>query len=234
MTKKKPSPRSLYALMIVGLLLYTMGFWFVLVAPKRARSSELGGQVAALQTQVDAARIAAAPKPDDTAPIAVADIFRVAKAMPAVPDMGGIVLELARIAEETGISFQAITPATPVVAPAYTIVPIGLVFDGNFYELSDLLFRLRTLVGVRHGELQATGRLFSVQTVDFSESAAGFPEITANLTVHAYVYGAAPAAAGTAPVLPAGVEGTTSTSTETTSTTTEPAPAGEASASEAP
>lgn len=234
MTKKKLSPRVLYPLMIVGLLVYTMGFWFMLVAPKRAHASELAAQVADVQAQVDAARLAAAPKPDDTAPIAVADIFRVAKAMPAIPDMPGILLELARIAEETGIQFESITPQTATVEGPYTVVPIGLVFDGNFYELSDLLFRLRTLVGVRHGELQATGRLFSVQTVDFSESPDGFPDITANLVVEAYVYGAvAGATPGVTPAPPA--EGTETTSTETTSTTTEPAPAGEASAaSEAP
>ena len=64
-----------------------------------------------------------------------------------------------------------------------------MIFDGNFYELSDFLFRLRTLVGVRHGELDATGRLFSVETIDFAESPDGFPELGATLTLEAYVYG---------------------------------------------
>ncbi len=109
--------------------------------------------------------------------------------MPAVPDMPGVLLELARIAEETGIEFQSISPQSSTVEGDYQVVPISLVFDGNFYELSDLLFRLRTLVGVRHGKLDATGRLFSVQTLSFAESASNFPEITANLTIHAYVYG---------------------------------------------
>ncbi len=232
MTKKKRTPRALYALIVVGLLVYSMGFWLLIVSPKRAAASDLATQVAAVQSQVDAARLAAAPKPDDSAPIAIADIFRVAKAMPAAPDMAGILLELARIAEETGIQFESITPQAPVISGSYSIVSIGLVFNGNFYELSDLLFRLRTLVGVRHGELQATGRLFSVKSLDFAESAAGFPEITANLTLNAFIYGAVAPAGATAP--PAEAPAGTETST-TESTTTEPPGGGEATAaSEAP
>ena len=43
------------------------------------------------------------------------------EAMPTVPDMPGILLELARIAEETGIQFQSITPQPSAVVGAYQI-----------------------------------------------------------------------------------------------------------------
>ena len=205
--KRKLSPRALYILVAAGLIVYTLGFWFLLVAPKRALAAELEAEVTATEIAVSAAR-AAAVAPPDTQPIAVADIFRLAKAMPAVPDMPGILLELARIADETGIEFQSITPEASTVEGDYQIVPIGLVFDGSFYELSDLLFRLRTLVGVRHGELEATGRLFSVETISFAESADGFPEITASLTLNAYVYGTESAASSLpAPAEPAPAAG---------------------------
>jgi hypothetical protein len=221
--KRKLSPRSLYILVAVGLIVYTAGFWFMLVAPKRALASELEAEVTTTQLAVSAAR-AAATAPPDTQPIAVADIFRLAKAMPPVPDMPGILLELARIADETGIEFQSITPEASTVEGAYQVVPIGLVFDGNFYELSDLLFRLRTLVGVRHGELEATGRLFSVEVISFAEGPNGFPELTATLTLNAYVYGTdSPASALPAPAesAPAAGEG-------------EPAPTPAAEAAAAP
>jgi len=222
--KRKLSPRSLYVLVAAGLVVYTLGFWFMLVAPKRALATELEAEVAATELVVSAAR-AAATAPPDAQPIEVADIFRLAEAMPAVPDMPGILLELARIADETGIAFKSITPQTATVEGDYQIVPIGLVFDGNFYELSDLLFRLRTLVGVRHGELEATGRLFSVETIDFAESPEAFPEITANLTLNAYVYGTeSPANSLPAPAEPAPADDGGGEPT--------PAPAGEATAAE--
>ncbi len=79
-------------------------------------------------------------------------------------------------------------------------MPITLAFNGNFYELSDFLFRLRTLVGVRAGELRAAGRLFSVESISFAEAPKGFPELAATLSVVAYVYGNdVPASAGAPP-----------------------------------
>jgi hypothetical protein len=201
--KRKLSARALYVVVGAVLVVYTFGFWFMVVAPKRALASEVAAELAETELAVSTARAAA-----DTQPIAVADIFRLAKAMPAVPDMPGILLELARIADETGIEFQSISPQASTVEGDYQVVPISLIFDGNFYELSDLLFRLRTLVGVRHGELEATGRLFAVETIDFAESTGGFPDITANLTLNAYVYGTAlpassvPAAASPTPAAP--------------------------------
>jgi hypothetical protein len=202
--KRKLSPRALFAAVIGGVLVYALVFWFVMVSPKRAEASALKAEVAALEITVTEARIAATPRSnEDTKPIAVADIFRLAKAMPSVPDMPGILLELDRIAEETGVEFQSVTPLASAVVGDYQTVPITLAFDGNFYELSDFLFRLRTLVGVRGGELRASGRLFSVETISFAESTKGFPELGAVLSVIAYVYGSdVPASAG-APAEPA-------------------------------
>jgi Tfp pilus assembly protein PilO len=199
--KRKLSPRALYAAVIAGVVVYAAVFWFVLVSPKRAEASALKTEIAALQVTVDNARIAATPRPnEDTKPIAVADIFRLAKAMPSIPDMPGILLELDRIAEETGVEFQSVTPLASAVVGDYQTVPITLAFDGNFYELSDFLFRLRTLVGVRAGELRAAGRLFSVESISFAESSKGFPELGATLSVIAYVYGSdVPASAGAPP-----------------------------------
>ena len=198
--KRKLSPRALFAAVIGGVLVYALVFWFVMVSPKRAESSALKAEVAALEITVTEARIAATPRSnEDTKPIAVADIFRLAKAMPSVPDMPGILLELDRIAEETGVEFQSVTPLASAVVGDFQTVPITLAFDGNFYELSDFLFRLRTLVGVRAGELRAAGRLFAVESISFAESSKGFPELGATLSIVAYVYGTDVSASAGAP-----------------------------------
>lgn len=208
--KRKLSPRALYGVVGGVLLVYALFGWFVLVGPKRAEAGKLKDEVAQAELALSAAQLAATAQPD-AQPIAVADIFRLAKAMPSTPDMPGILLELSRIAGETGIQFNSISPQASVASGSYQSVPISLVFDGNFYELSDFLFRLRTLVGIRHGELHSSGRLFSVQTVAFAESAKGFPDISASLTVDAYVYGAAAPATSLPPATTPGAtaEGTT-------------------------
>jgi type IV pilus assembly protein PilO len=187
--KRRLTTRTLGLLVTVGLLVYGAGGYFLVVSPKKSAAAGLETEIAAANVELMTARAAAAPQGGDTQPIAVADIFRLAKAMPANPDMPGILLELSRIAEETGISFTSITPQASTASTGYQVVPISVTFDGSFYALSDLLFRLRTLVSVRRGELHATGRLFAVQGVDFTESSEGFPELTASLTLNAYVYG---------------------------------------------
>lgn len=188
--KRRLSPRALYAIVGAGLLLYALLGWFVMVSPKRTTAATVKEEAAAVEVTLATARAAlASAGNDDVEPIAVADIFRLATAMPSVPDMPGIVLELSRIAQETGIEFNSITPSPSVVAGDHQRVPISLMFDGNFYELSDFLFRLRTLVGVRNSELYTTGRLFAIDSIAFGESQDGFPEISATLIVTAFVYG---------------------------------------------
>ena len=204
MKKRSLSPRTLGILAVVGVLLYGGLGWKVLVSPKHAAGAELDAQIAETGILVAQARAQAdgAAQPPK---ITVADIFRLAKAMPSQVDMPGILLELSQKADETGISFESITPSSPIANTGYVTVPVNLVFSGNFYELSDFLFRLRTLVSVHDRRLNATGRLFSVETIAFAESDVSFPDIRATLGLNAFVYGtngaagAPPAAAATPP-----------------------------------
>jgi hypothetical protein len=185
--KLKLDNRTLSVIVGVCILLYAAAGYFLVVSPKKGEAIRLDEEIAATNVELVGARAAAAAQ-DDTQPIAVADIFRLATAMPSSPDMPGILLELSRIAEETGIRFKSISPQSALTVGVYQSVPIEVTFDGSFYALSDFLFRLRTLVSVRRGELHAAGRLFSVEAVDFSEAEAGFPTLAAVLKLQAYVY----------------------------------------------
>jgi type IV pilus assembly protein PilO len=138
--------------------------------------------------------------------------------MPNEVDMAGIVLELGRIARDTGITFESITPQGATPGAGYQVLPVTLAFDGNYFELSDFLYRLRSLVRVNGGRLDSRGRLFVVDSISFSESEQSFPRIQASLVVHAYVYG--DAATPGAPATAAPATGTTTTGTETTGTDT--------------
>ena len=220
--KRKLTPRTLGAIVGVVILAYAAAGYFMVVSPKKAESARIDEEIATASLELRDA-LAATSAQDDTQPIAVADIFRLSIAMPSTPDMPGILLELSRIADETGIRFKSITPQPALPIAAYSVVPIDVAFDGSFYALSDFLFRLRTLVTVRRGELHAAGRLFSVASVDFSESDRGFPLLAATLKLNAYIYGLDTAGAAVPP--PA---------TTPPATTTEAPPAGsEAAGSEA-
>ena len=84
------------------------------------------------------------------------------------------------------------------------------------------------------GRLDATGRLFSVDTLAFGESPLKFPRIQATLVIDAYVYGGAPAGSSPTPVAPTTSTSTTGTTTGTTTTTTTTTSDTSASAAGAP
>jgi type IV pilus assembly protein PilO len=218
---RKPLPPAALIGVIVGaILVVALAGWFLLVRPQGAKVADLKRQatdveqrIQAYHQQVAAAR--SAPK------IEVADVYRLAKAMPSKTDMPDLVLELSQLARDTGIRFDSISPQAATAVGSYQVLPITVTFNGNFYNLSDFLYRLRSLVSVHAGRLDATGRLFAVDTLTFNESPLRFPQIQATLVIDAFVYGAG------APVptaIPTPTE--TTTSTTATTTTTESAPSG--------
>jgi type IV pilus assembly protein PilO len=194
-------------ILIVALVAY-----FVLIRPKRAEAGKLGDQIVQLESQVQAAKLAAKPKEASTK-LQVADLFELSKAMPDRDDMPGIILELNAVAESAGVRFKAIAPQAAVAQEGYRSIPISLTFVGNYYDLTDFLFRLRNLVAVDDGKLSSSGRFFTLDTLDLHQ--AGLPQIEALLVVSAYVYDPNSHSTLAAPVAPP------PTSTGATGTTTD-------------
>lgn len=224
-TKQKVPPAAQIAIAIVAILLVALVGWFGLVHPKSSKASKLTTEIDATNAKLVQARAALAAAKHQK-PIRVANLFRLVKAMPDAPDMSGILLQLNQVAGDTGITFESIKPGVALPMTGYSVVPITLNFAGNFYDLSDFLLRLRNLVAVRHGELDATGRLFAVDQLGFGPAKEGFPMIEAQLTVSAFVYGAT--TAGPAPAAPTTLAPSASTAkpTDTTSTDTTTPPSG--------
>jgi len=233
--ERKPLPPGALIGIIVGVVLVVgLAGWFFFVHPQgtklknlKAESADVQQRIDAYQRQVAAAR--SAPK------IEIADVYRLAKAMPDKTDMPDLVLELSQLARDAGIRFDSISPQTVAAVGSYSVLPISVTFNGNFYNLADFLYRLRSLVTVNAGRLDATGRLFEVDTLTFNESPLKFPQIQATLVIDAFVYGsgAVPAAAPPATTDTTATTSTSTTSTTETTTTTTGAPSG-ASATGAP
>ena len=140
-------------LVVVGLVIAAVAGYFLLVGPQKGKAASVQKEIDALQTEIDGYRARSGEKA--SGPVRTAELFRLTKAMPDDPDMAGVILELSRLARDTGIEFETITPQTATAQTDYQIVPITLVFDGNFYSLSDFLFRLRNAVALRDGKLDA-------------------------------------------------------------------------------
>ena len=194
---KKQIP--LWPVIGLAILIVAAVAYMLVIRPKRAEAGRLDDQIAEMQMKVTAAQLASRPQ-QQASTIKVADVFEVSKAMPDTDDMPGIILDLNSVAEATGIRFLSIQPSAPTPKTGYSAIEITLTFEGNYFDLTDFLFRLRNLVTVRDGRLSSAGRLFTLDTLSMKEGKNGFPSINAGLTVSAYVYGAPD---GTAPIAPA-------------------------------
>lgn len=221
--KRKVSPVAMSVLVGGGVFVVFLIGLFVLVLPQKSTAAKLSKEIAATQTQIVQARALAEQKPAQ--PIRVAGLFKLVKAMPDNPDMTGIMLQLNQTASDAGIDFETISPQPAELLGDYQRVGITVMFNGDYYALTDFLFRLRNLVTVRGGALNATGRMFTVQSITFGEGDGGFPNISATLTLQAFVYGTKIATVGPPP---------TTTSTGATTTTTAGATATPPSSTPAP
>jgi Tfp pilus assembly protein PilO len=185
---------------VLVLLVAVVGYMMV-VSPQYAQGAKLRTELSAEQSLIEQRQVEvkAGLHPPT---IETADLFRLARAMPDREDMPGIILTLSQVSEAAGIKFDLIEPASgPPATDSYSVERIHLQFHGDFYGLSDFLFRLRSLVAVRDGQLEASGRLFNVDSLQF-QVGGKFPEINADLFVDAYIYASSAAATGT-PVAPA-------------------------------
>jgi Tfp pilus assembly protein PilO len=218
---KKQLP--LTPVLAIGMVIVAAVVWFALIGPKGAMGAALDEEKADLESKI---ALAAHPvKGDETTPqpvqIDVADLFRLAKAMPDREDMPGVLLEIDSVSTAAGVRFLSIQPGDPITYTGYYAVPVTLTFEGNYYDLTDFLFRLRNLVSVREGVLEANGRFYTLDALDLAEGGDGFPTITATLTVSAYSFGTpADAAAAAAPPPAQTTTGATTTGATTTGETT--------------
>jgi Tfp pilus assembly protein PilO len=181
------------------LLLLAAGGYMLLVSPQHGQATKLQLQADAVDVQIAQrrAQLRASLHPPT---IETADLFRLSRAMPDSIDMPGIILTLSDVARSAGIKFDLIEPVSGGVTSSgsYETNRIHLLFNGDFYGLSDFLYRLRSLVTVHNGVLDARGRLFNVDTLTFNVLGNAFPQISAELFVDAYVYGPPAAAAPSA------------------------------------
>jgi Tfp pilus assembly protein PilO len=210
-------------LVVLGVLIFAFVGRMFLVSPQNTHAADLRKQIESVNTDITTRQLQTRHAAQPQA-IQVADLFRLAKAMPEREDMPGIILTISQVARDAGIHFDTIEPGDIGPAPvgSYRVRKIHLTFNGDFYSLSDFLYRLRNLVTVHDGRLDANGRLFTVESMTFTLGQSTFPNISADLTVQAYMYGTGPAAAApTTPVVP-GTTDTTATTTTTPSTDTAP------------
>jgi type IV pilus assembly protein PilO len=222
--KKKPIKLAMpkwgpFALVGVGALVAVLAGWTILLGPKQHTIGSLRSQTSAVQQQIaaDLSRAADARNGSGAPTIKVADIYKLQTAMPSATDMPDLLLELNQTAKAAGVQLQSIQPSTPAAGSStgpYTTVPISLTATGNFYSLTDLLYRLRNLVYVSSGALEANGRIFDVNSVSLSTQSG---VVTAEISLDTYVYGGGTSSAVAPTTAPTDTTDTTTTTSDSSS-----------------
>jgi hypothetical protein len=226
--QQKLSRGAVIGVCVAGVLLVLVAGYFMLIGPQRAKIAHAKAETAHVRKEIADVQATTAKRKSEPK-IRYANLYQVSKAMPDSTDLPDVILALVQLAHQSGITITKIGAAPVANLPLYQELPLQISFSANYYELSDFLFRLRNLVRVRNGVLEASGRLYAIDHIDISQPGLGesYPTVDVSLQVSAFVYGsatAAPAAAPTSAATDTTSGDTTTTSTDTTATTTTPAP----------
>jgi hypothetical protein len=76
-----------------------------------------------------------------------------------------------------------------------------LAFEGTFFDLGKFLRQMHSFTSVDGNKISVRGRLLAVDGISLAAAKSGFPQVTASLSVSAFL--AAPASLATAPAPPA-------------------------------
>jgi len=211
MSVKLRDPKVLAGVVFGAVVVVVAGAWILLVSPERSKVGKLDGQITAVQAQIDQRRAAlAAPKAD--VHVRASDVFRLTRAMPDATDMSGIILVLNRVASGHKLEFASLQPGATVAQAGFNVQPLSVIIQGRFADVSGFLGDLRQLVRVKKHELAATGRLFAVDSVNFTapDNKKAFPNVKATVTVDAFMFagGVVPATPGASPSTTPAASGT--------------------------
>lgn len=182
------SSRALLVIAVAVVLLYAAAVWMLMVSPKRADAASARSDLAAAELRLVEAQVASSKPRGAATP--VADVFRLARAMPSSADQPGIVLEISRLARQSGVTLRSITQQDQVTeAGVPALIPVTVTISGSYGKIRRFLARTRALVKVRDGRIHAKGRLLTVRSIALVESVSGgFPELDARIALDAYVY----------------------------------------------
>lgn len=203
-------------LVVVGL---AVAFWMLALSPKRdevakldSEASRLEADVALHRSEVSEGLEARREFPRDYERLAV-----LGKAVPGEDELASLIVQIDRIAEETGVKFrklqlsstesaQEAAPVSVAGAPpteaAASLLPLGatvgpsglavmpytMIFNGNFSKLADFLSGVDALVKTTNEEVAVDGRLITLDGFSLKpDPELGFPFLEGTFGVTTYV-----------------------------------------------
>jgi Tfp pilus assembly protein PilO len=220
---------------VVATALAFAAFWFFALAPKRQQATKLDSAISAKQSEADQAKTTLAGYEKSRAAYGknYSTVVRLGKAVPEDDDVRSLLVQLDAEAGGTNVDFRTIqiggtggattdttaassasTPppgAVSVGSAGFSQMPFTFSFRGTYANLSQFLSRMERFVTLRNQQVNVTGRLLRLESIDLQVDQSGFPRIRAQLGASSYLV---PATQGlTAGATPSGPAATTPAAT---------------------
>jgi hypothetical protein len=185
--------------------------WMLVIQPRRAQASKLGTQVTAEQGQLDSARAQVAAGESARGEFAndYTQLVRLGEAVPADDDVPSLIYQIQGAASKARVDFRSLQlstssssapspsngakPSNPL-PPGVSVGAAGLpveqftfALQGNFFHLSDFFNRLQKFVQASKNQLSISGRLMTVNAINFGSAPQGFPQIAATVSATTYL-----------------------------------------------
>jgi hypothetical protein len=206
MTLSTRQIRLIAGFAVLNIVLVVVG-WMALISPQQSRASSAAAQVSAAQTQL-AETLGNSQSSNKQPAIHTSGLYTLDTALPAQADQPDLIFELDRLATASSVKILGISPQTAqATTTGYTVQPINLQLSGTYFQITNYLRKLRTLVSEHQGRLTANGPLLSVLSAAYTNSTAH--DELATVQIQAFYYGVA-----------AGATPPADTSTTDTTTTT--------------
>jgi Tfp pilus assembly protein PilO len=219
----KSLSRQKIAAISLALLAVVIGVagYLLVIKPQSAKTRALDAQIAQARVQYVALHGGSHGKPE----LHAAELFQLSRAMPEQDDQPGIVLELARLAANSGVDLLAIVPQPRVaLADGSSAVPVTVTISGGWPKIATFMRLVRYEVSVKGTSFSVGGRLFDIDSIQVTPptSSSSSTGIQVIIQMSAFDYGAPPSPTATA----GAAGGTTTTTTTTTKTSTTPTSSG--------
>ena len=211
----KTSDRAI--LIGVGLLALAVGFYFLILAPKRQEAADLAVQVTSLESEVATAeQDAAAGKAAKTDFHSnYRKLVTLGKAVPVDADTPSLLTQMQTLAVRSNVDFRSITLSSgagavaPTAAPTtgatasrrprappdrrlrgpagLPVMPYEMEFEGGFFDIADFFGRIDGMVDSHGDNTSVDGRLLTIDGFVFAPGAGGLPHLTATVSTTSYL-----------------------------------------------
>jgi Tfp pilus assembly protein PilO len=191
--------REIYIITAVVAVVLIVAWYFLLFSPTQRKVSELGTQIESAQSALDMANqeVVKLESYKKTAPQSRAEIVRLGKMLPASEGIPGLIIELTKTAEASGVSITSIARGTTTPGSPFGIQTVTIQVGGRYFDVEDFLYRLEEYVAFRNASFRVTGRLLQVTQLTLQASsgstatAGSSPPLAVTVGLNAYLWGGA-------------------------------------------